>query len=255
MEGSPMVLCERCSEPFEAGAAIKRFCSERCRSRAERSRRQARQRAAKPPKPPKPPYVRPPARQVATQCQDCGTSDGLGWWLGRMKHPGSAGTRCHSCYKAHTRRRMSGDRAGTRPRHAIPVPPKVKCCQLLICVDCGGLAPKASGTAKRCKGCAATYDMKRRGERTVHRLTVYRRGDRDIHWRTVGERDGWRCHLCGKKVTAIAGNGVEMGGATVDHILPLTLGGEHVWANVALAHRSCNVSRGNRGSMQLRLVG
>ena len=50
-------------------------------------------------------------------------------------------------------------------------------------------------------------------------------------------------------------HGKNMDGATVDHLVPLVQGGEHVWENVALAHRRCNLSRGDRGLAQLRLVG
>lgn len=64
----------------------------------------------------------------------------------------------------------------------------------------------------------------------------------------IYERDGRRCHLCGKKV--------KRSEATMDHIVPASLGGPHTRANVALAHRSCNASKGNRvANEQLRIVG
>jgi len=46
-------------------------------------------------------------------------------------------------------------------------------------------------------------------------------------------------------------------GGTVDHLIPLTPDGTHTWGNVALAHRFCNISRGNRDNVpvQLLLVG
>jgi 5-methylcytosine-specific restriction endonuclease McrA len=62
------------------------------------------------------------------------------------------------------------------------------------------------------------------------------------------ERDGRRCHICKKMLTRSK--------ASVDHLVPLSHGGEHSWANVALAHRSCNSRRGaGRLPAQLRLVG
>ncbi len=82
-----------------------------------------------------------------------------------------------------------------------------------------------------------------------------RHGDRDIHWSTVGERDGWVCHLCYRPVERVAGVNGRPRGATVDHLIPVSVGGEHVWRNVALAHRSCNSARGVGGVVQLRLVG
>lgn len=80
-------------------------------------------------------------------------------------------------------------------------------------------------------------------------------GDRDIGWLNLGERDGWRCHLCGRKVQRRPGTAERPLGATVDHLIPLADDGEHIWSNVALAHRRCNTSRGAGGRAQLRLVG
>jgi 5-methylcytosine-specific restriction endonuclease McrA len=52
----------------------------------------------------------------------------------------------------------------------------------------------------------------------------------------VAERDGWICHLCGDVVTR--------GTWSIDHLIPLSRGGDHSYANVRLAHRLCNVRRG-----------
>jgi len=68
------------------------------------------------------------------------------------------------------------------------------------------------------------------------------------------ERDKSTCHLCGKHVDCSLSGRDEMG-PTIDHILPLSFGGADCKSNVKLAHRSCNVSRGNRGTVQLMLVG
>lgn len=46
------------------------------------------------------------------------------------------------------------------------------------------------------------------------------------------------CGLCGIEVPL-----TEM---TIDHILPLVLGGNHVYSNVQPAHYDCNVHRGIR---------
>lgn len=64
----------------------------------------------------------------------------------------------------------------------------------------------------------------------------------------IFKRDGGRCHLCGKKV--------DRSDASMDHIIPMSLDGEHSLANVALAHQSCNSSKGTRPrGEQLRLIG
>lgn len=64
----------------------------------------------------------------------------------------------------------------------------------------------------------------------------------------VFERDRKRCHLCRKRVARKD--------ATIDHLVPVALGGEHTRANVALAHRSCNSSKKTKPmGEQLALLG
>lgn len=52
----------------------------------------------------------------------------------------------------------------------------------------------------------------------------------------VAERDGWRCAICRGKVTRADWS--------LDHVVPLSKGGPHTYANVVLAHRRCNSKRG-----------
>lgn len=61
----------------------------------------------------------------------------------------------------------------------------------------------------------------------------------------VYERDQGRCHICGKKVDPQKWH--------LDHLVPLSKGGEHSMRNVAVAHPQCNLSRGATGPAQLRL--
>jgi 5-methylcytosine-specific restriction endonuclease McrA len=70
----------------------------------------------------------------------------------------------------------------------------------------------------------------------------------------LGARDGWRCHLCRRRVDAALPYQHAMAG-TRDHLVPVTDGGDDSGANLRLAHRSCNSRRGVRGSVQLALVG
>ena len=58
------------------------------------------------------------------------------------------------------------------------------------------------------------------------------------------------CWICGKetdlndfiitKSTVVCGNAYP----SVDHVIPLALGGKHSWDNVHLAHRICNSLKG-----------
>ena len=52
------------------------------------------------------------------------------------------------------------------------------------------------------------------------------------------KRDKSTCHICGKKV---AFSKIEL-----DHIIPISKGGEHTQANVAVAHKKCNRQKYNK---------
>lgn len=75
--------------------------------------------------------------------------------------------------------------------------------------------------------------------------------DRDA----VGERDGWRCGICRRGVDRTLAYPDPMS-ASLDHIVPLSLGGEHRLTNVRISHLTCNTARGNRADdVQELLVG
>lgn len=50
--------------------------------------------------------------------------------------------------------------------------------------------------------------------------------------------DGGICGICGKPL--------EMSDFTLDHIIPISKGGGHVYPNVHSAHRICNIRRGTK---------
>jgi hypothetical protein len=126
-------------------------------------------------------------------------------------------------------------------------------CRLAWC-PCGtyiGRYTTATG-GPRCAECKAQTrrdtnrrkNLKRRSKRGTGRFTLAE----------LGERDGWRCHLCGKRVNPKL-SGIHPKGPTVDHLVPVSEGGVDELSNVALAHHLCNSTRGTRGEVQLRLVG
>lgn len=61
----------------------------------------------------------------------------------------------------------------------------------------------------------------------------------------VYERDEWVCGICAEPVDRNLSWPDPMS-PSLDHVLPLSLGGHHTMENVALAHLSCNVRKGNR---------
>jgi 5-methylcytosine-specific restriction endonuclease McrA len=71
----------------------------------------------------------------------------------------------------------------------------------------------------------------------------------------VLERDGWRCHLCGYMTRKAMRGTYHPKTPELDHIVPISKGGEHSRRNTACACRSCNQTKLNRSLGQLRLIG
>lgn len=65
-----------------------------------------------------------------------------------------------------------------------------------------------------------------------------------INEKVVYLRDGWKCWICHKKVNKKLKRPNLMS-ASLDHIIPLSQGGTHTYANVQLAHLACNLSKQN----------
>ena len=73
-----------------------------------------------------------------------------------------------------------------------------------------------------------------------------------VHVLALFKRDRGVCGICGLKVTWRPRD--RMMRPSHDHIIPVSKGGENTYANARLAHLRCNISRGNRGSAQLRML-
>lgn len=74
------------------------------------------------------------------------------------------------------------------------------------------------------------------------RLRKRRLGGKEIEPVVIFARDGWRCGICGDPVNRHA-TVPEHDAPTIDHVMPLALGGAHVEGNVQCAHFICNVRK------------
>lgn len=136
------------------------------------------------------------------------------------------------------------------------------------CKECGKTFVPEYGNKRRvyCSGKC----MRRAGKRSSRKLTgtfnhTARKRLRLMHgdsWRSmyetinkrrVFERDKWKCQLCGRKVKRT--NKWNPLQATIDHIVPLALGGEHKYTNVQTACMECNSKKGATIQGQQRVVG
>lgn len=61
----------------------------------------------------------------------------------------------------------------------------------------------------------------------------------------VFKRDGWRCHICGGQTDPALRGTCEPDAPELEHIIPLSKGGDHSYANTACAHRRCNQEKGD----------
>lgn len=121
------------------------------------------------------------------------------------------------------------------------------------CVDCGSVfvhRRKSCGRTPLCKGCSRRRYLEHNARKNHKRrapglpvLSVYQ----------LAERDGCRCNICGRKVD-LKLSGRAKYGPTIDHLIPISQGGTNAADNLALAHRACNVARGNRVPAQLLLT-
>lgn len=71
----------------------------------------------------------------------------------------------------------------------------------------------------------------------------------------IHERDGYRCHICGRKTRPDYKPSHPLY-PHLDHIIPISKGGSHTRDNVACCCHECNIKKGNRAvGEQLRLIG
>lgn len=114
----------------------------------------------------------------------------------------------------------------------------------LKCVDCGcdTVGTKAK---KRCSACARK--MRNKGIRSDRRIVERARRHGVVVYAVnrvkVYDRDGWTCYVCGVQV--VRSKMYRPDQATLDHIIPLSLGGPHTYDNVKTCCHRCNSTKSN----------
>lgn len=212
-----MKPCQQCGRAFRVAASGDRYCSDECRSlRAMRS--------------------------VSLACVSCGER-----FVARP-YPGRRGSTAPGGIRKTCSERCAQERARVAPRRPV----EQWRAKARACSTCGRPMQRLGG-ARRCAACAgdnlrAYWRQKnatRRGATALgRRMTI----------RDLGERDGWRCHLCGKSVSPKFRAPHRMS-PTFDHLMPVSAGGTDAPENLALAHFGCNSRRQAAGEVQLLLFG
>jgi hypothetical protein len=238
--------CVQCSAPFIGKRSHAIYCSRECASRAFHERRQARGHDRK-------------IHQLI--CTGCGKE-----FNGRRRSK-YCSQRC-STTTSQALATVAASQANRKPRELVLYegPP------LIRQPESTWVKTKNRLTSGQCKVCSTWFvsfhtDVTCSAEcRAMHnRLVIQvcrdrrRARKRDafvevVYRKKVFERDGYRCHLCGKRTNP--NRPVPHPKApTIDHIIPLAAGGTHEPLNCRTACFLCNSRKGNRGGgEQLMLI-
>jgi 5-methylcytosine-specific restriction endonuclease McrA len=127
------------------------------------------------------------------------------------------------------------------------------------CLDCSVPLGRTDRRADYCAVCI-TKRNKATNKRGKRIYKAWRRSiERGVNAErfdpiAVFERDKWRCHLCGCKTPKRLRGSYDDTAPELDHIIPLSKGGEHSRANTACACRKCNGAKGDTIMGQLSLL-
>jgi hypothetical protein len=127
----------------------------------------------------------------------------------------------------------------------------------LVCMDCGKEWERTGrgSHAKRCKRCnkRRAKNLYGNGKHSV-RAKLLGVAYETVHASVVFKRDRWKCGICGKK-TSKSKQVPHKRAPTLDHIIPMSKGGGHLYSNVQCACFECNSNASNNmAGKQLRLV-
>lgn len=183
-------------------------------------------------------------------CAQCGVAMPADRWLNPLVD--------HLCSDACRTERGKRDKKmyNFRRRWGIPV----------RCRVCGKVRPKSPGANGLCSDACRAKDRQRKAhwcfvanrEKYYNTTNAWRRSDaakeyryrewtkrrasiarvRHVDWdrHEIAERDNHICYLCGETIPD--------GDLHVDHVRPLTMGGDDAPWNLAATHSSCNLSKG-----------
>lgn len=124
------------------------------------------------------------------------------------------------------------------------------------CKSCNELFVSEYGDKKKifCSlSCSRKYD--RRVGTAKRRATERSIEAENIDPFKVFDRDKWKCRLCGIKTPKTKRGSYMDTAPELDHIIPLSKGGKHIYSNVQCSCRKCNQMKGGKELGQLLLFG
>lgn len=153
---------------------------------------------------------------------------------------------CEACASAEANKKAKAElykrvlRAQIIDSHAFN---KGKQLSMAFCQSCGALVDNRK---TYCELCVIAREKKysniKKSRRRIQACTKY---SGNITAKSLFERDGGICWICGQPCDINADIN-DNAYPSVDHLLPISLGGKDEWSNVKLAHRICNSLRRNK---------
>ena len=123
-----------------------------------------------------------------------------------------------------------------------------------ICAECNlSFVPEYGDKRRKYCSDACAKRRSRRSSKQTRRAERKGCAASRVDAMQVFARDGWRCQLCNRKTPQAKRGTYAANAPELDHIMPLSLGGEHTYANTQCACRSCNAAKGAKPMGQLLL--
>lgn len=161
-----------------------------------------------------------------------------------------------SCYSASCRDKRMPVLHPDAPRHvAPPILDVPRTWTAGACVSCGATFvvrndPQITTCSEKCqRRVHRKRHRAKHGRSDIHRHRARRYGVEyePISNRSVFERDDWRCGICGEDVDRSVKAPHPLS-PSLDHVVPMSLGGGHTLDNVQCAHFRCNTLKGARAA-------
>lgn len=266
MADSP-IACATCGTQIENGRKGRKYCSTQCKNRRPRKRPSGRSRP----------------ERILSRTYEC-------WWCGSEYHPKRTeqnkccSRECGFKWMGFKRRAVSG---GLTVRHKAYRFKCVSCgdwhdgivgqitcsdrCRLnrlaqiaaqkhnaspRDCAECGSSFTPEYGSKRRvfCSDVCRNRNSKRTA-RKRERALLRQAQVEPVNPIKVFERDGWRCCRCGTRTPRRLRGTYNDRAPEMDHIEPLSQGGEHSYRNTQCLCRKCNAAKSDGAGGQLRLFG
>jgi 5-methylcytosine-specific restriction endonuclease McrA len=219
--------CKQCGSGFESTHSAPMYCTKACKQKAWELRDPERPKRAK--KQHQPTLC----AYFAKHCSGCGLADGRrrDW------------SKCSDCKR---RDALIAARSASR---LINEAMHKSAAVVVACVGCGGeFCPLYGNKTRKSPRCSVCRPELAKAAKRIHKASrkAKERGANSerVDPLAVFGRDGWVCRACGVETPREKRGTYDDDAPELDHIVPLSRGGAHSYANTQCLCRSCNGSKG-----------